>query len=440
MKYAALMLIGITLIPSFAMGCGLDWTLPTNHFDGVEEHGYVSYWEKIGEADLGDGLVIPVNINFNSHRESSSPTLGKGWMVALLESHVEPIDENSMHVIMPDGWTFIFLRNGNAETWRGNAGWVGETNNTVFTITAPCGWRIKFDGGKIQEIDTPKNRSLSYKYNGPAATEVDIDNRPFVQVESDNKTGVAEDLLIGGQKIDIAFAQRPRVQTMLKQNLVTSFDPSLNQLKWPDGKMESFAFGTADKTLDPTLAITHSGQTERNFSWDATTRQIKIDGVWTYNLTTCDNVPVNRTNTQGQSESYSTSFGTITEQGTDGTRQITTTFSNAGPLSGKLRKIELIRHVGDKPDVITECAYDEKGRLVRETTNGIHYNVTWNDQTGGVVVESSKGALLISKSMYDKEGGLIRIKTTNVVEPLDSAAMTKYYIFNPNTKMMEIRQ
>src|SRR5580698_11336101 len=115
-------------------------TEATNHFDGVNEQGYVSYWEKIGEADLGDGLVIPLNINFNSHRETSSPTLGKGWMVALLESHVEPVDENSMKVVMPDGWNFYFHRNGSTESWYGNSGWVGETKDALFTITAPCGW------------------------------------------------------------------------------------------------------------------------------------------------------------------------------------------------------------------------------------------------------------------------------------------------------------
>jgi hypothetical protein len=67
--------------PITAPACGLDWTLPQAHFEGVDENGYVAYWEKIGQADLGDGLVIPVNIGFNSHRETSSPTLGKGWIL-----------------------------------------------------------------------------------------------------------------------------------------------------------------------------------------------------------------------------------------------------------------------------------------------------------------------------------------------------------------------
>jgi hypothetical protein len=232
MRRAPVILIAFGWSSSLAIGCGLGWTLPTSLFNGVEEHGYVSYWEKIGQVDLGDGLIVPININFNSHRESSSPTLGKGWMVALLESHVEPIDENSMKVVMPDGWNYYFHRNGNTETWAGNAGWVGETNNTLFTITAPCGGKIKFDGGKIQEIDTNKNRTLAYKYNGPVATEVDIDGKPFVQVESNATTEASEDLLIGGQKLEISESQRPQVLTKLNQNFIVGFDQSLN------GRME----------------------------------------------------------------------------------------------------------------------------------------------------------------------------------------------------------
>ena len=62
------------LSPQTAPACGLDWTLPQAHFEGVDDQGYVAYWEKIAQADLGDGLTIPLHIGFNSHREASSPT------------------------------------------------------------------------------------------------------------------------------------------------------------------------------------------------------------------------------------------------------------------------------------------------------------------------------------------------------------------------------
>jgi hypothetical protein len=263
------------LLPSaLASACGLDWTLPQAHFEGVDEQGYVAYWEKIGQADLGDGLRIPVNIGFNSHRQSASPTLGLGWILPLLESHVEPVDENTMHVIMPDGWTFTFLRNGNTNTWRGNAGWAGQTDGARFTITAPCGWRVKFDTGKIQEIDTPKNRTITIKYNGPAPVEADIDNTPFVQVEANPATGVAQSITIAGQKIDITQAPRPRIQTILGKTLLTGFDPALSALQYPNGQKETFDF-SAPASLTPTLIVARSGQPTRNLTWDPCTSQIR---------------------------------------------------------------------------------------------------------------------------------------------------------------------
>ena len=291
-------------------------------------------------ADFGDRLVIPVDINFNSHREASSPTLGKGWMVPLLESHVEPVDENSMNVVMPDGWIFTFYRNGNTETWRGNAGWVGETNNTIFTISAPCGWKIKFDQGKIQQIENSRNRTMTYRYNGGVATEVDEGGKPFVQVEGSPATGMATDIVIGGQKIDIAQAQRPRVVTKLNQNFIAGFDQSLSQVQWPDGRTETFAFGT-DKDLWPTLAVTETAQPDRDFTWNAETRQIKSDGNWTYSLHSMgDHLRFDRTLPSGESESYENDAtkGMTMEKIANGPELATYRFTN-GQLEGHIRKI-----------------------------------------------------------------------------------------------------
>ena len=379
--------VGFALGSSCAMGCGLDWTLPVGHFEGVEEHGYVAYWEKIGQVDLGDGLVIPVNIGFNSHREASSPTLGKGWIVALLESHVEPIDENSMNVIMPDGWTFLFYRNGNTETWRGNAGWIGETNNTVFTITAPCGWRVKFDQGKIQEIDTNTNRVLTYRYNGGVATDVYEGDKAFVHIESNISTGVPSDILIGEQKIDITQAQRPQVVTKLNMNFVTGFDQSLNELQWAGGQKETFAFGT-DKNLIPSLTITHADQTSRTFTWDADTRRIKTDGEWVYNLpeaTSEASIALLRTNRSGQIESYENGItpGVESEQYLDGTKIKITRFT-AELLRGRFRKIEITKP--NKLPSVESFDYNENGDVIRYVHNGVVGNYIY-DSHGRVVRE-----------------------------------------------------
>jgi hypothetical protein len=409
MRRAPVILIAFGWSSSLAIGCGLGWTLPTSHFNGVEEHGYVSYWEKIGQVDLGDGLIVPININFNSHRESSSPTLGKGWMVALLESHVEPIDENSMKVVMPDGWNYYFHRNGNTETWAGNAGWVGETNNTLFTITAPCGGKIKFDGGKIQEIDTNKNRTLAYKYNGPVATEVDIDGKPFVQVESNATTEASEDLLIGGQKLEISESQRPQVLTKLNQNFIVGFDQSLSQLQWQDGRRESFAFST-DKSLNPTLTVTPSNREPRNFTWDTASQQIKTDGTWSYSITPWNATQALLIKRSRQADKFE-SFVNDDEQGNtietfeDG-RVLTTYRFTSGLLYGRTRKIVETRD--SKLTRSIAFTYNESGNLIRklDSLNG-KYDYVYDKVTGQIAIGTLNGHVIVARE-YDSLGRMVK--------------------------------
>jgi hypothetical protein len=422
MTIAGLSLLLVSL-PMAAWGCGLDWSLPMAHYEGVEEHGYVAYWENLGNIDLGDGLIIPVHIGFNSHRETSSPTLGKGWIVALLESHVEPIDENCMNVIMPDGWTFVFYRNGNTETWRGNSGWVGETNDTIFTIAAPCGWRIKFDQGKIQEIDGARDKALTWRYNGGIATEIDAGSRAIVQVDPDPATGAAADIVIDGKKIDISMARRPQVVTKLTENLIVGFDPCLSALHWPEGRTETFGFGT-NAELCPTLAIGEGGVAKWNFIWDPQTRQIKTDGTWTYNLKQVENRwHFDRIAANGQSESYESDDvrGVTREKGPDGREIITTRFP-AGPLAGVVRKIEEAQGRDTKllysasyfpsgaimrdftaPGTVRELS--EKGQLMKETVAGQVVYEQDDDDQGRLLHIFNPARQIEVKRTYDAQGG-----------------------------------
>lgn len=407
-----------------AQACGLDWTLPQAYFEGVDGNGNVAYWEKIGEIDLGPNEVLPVHIGFNSHREASSSVLGKGWIVALLESHVEPVDENTMHVIMPDGWTFLFRRNGNTQTWRGNAGWVGETSDSIFTIAAPCGWKIKYDGGKIQELDGAKIGTLTYCYNGGVPTEIDHDGSAVLQVERDSTSGVASAIIIGDQRIALSLAQRPRVASILGQNLLNGFDPSLSSLQWPDGKQQTFAFGT-DKSLNPSLTIAASGQFPQTLVWDAALRQIKSDGNWTYSLQSVGNhLRISRTSAQNQSESFEEddTAGMTAEKKADGPEIITHRFVS-GPLAGLVRKVEQVGNDGATqllysasyypsgaimretfyPDVVK--MYTDGGQLTKETISGrVIYEQDFDDQ-GRVTYSSDTTKALEAKTVYDADGG-----------------------------------
>jgi hypothetical protein len=428
---ASVACVGWAMAPFSVLGCGLDWTLPQAHFDGVEEHGYVAYWEKIGEIDLGEKLVLPVHIGFDSHRETSSPALGKGWIVPLLESHVEPIDENSMSVVMPDGWTFRFLRNGNSETWRGNAGWAGETDNGVFNIAAPCGWKIRFADGKIQEIDGPTGIVITYRYDEGAATEIDAEGKALMRLERDPVTGQAADLLIGDTRIDITLAQRPRVTAMLRENLISGFDSSVSSLQWPDTRKENFSFAM-DKDLNPMLTVSGTDLAPRIFTWNPKTRQIKSDGDWSYSFDKmAGHLRFTRVSAQPRTEIYESDDSTgMTEETTADGAEVRTYRFASGPLVGLIRRIEQVGSHGARTllysasyfpsgQIMREMFYPDKVRfyseqrqLLKETIGGrVDYEQDFDSEGRSIhIVNTAKN--LEVKTTYDSHGG----QTTEVFQ------------------------
>jgi hypothetical protein len=428
---AALIALATFLAAPGARGCGLDWTLPLAHFEGVEEHGYVAYWEKIGAIDLGNNVVIPVHIGFSSHREASSAVLGKGWIVALLESHVEPVDENSMSVVMPDGWTFLFLRNGNTQTWRGNAGWAGETNDTLFTIAAPCGWRIKFDGGKIEEIDGSAG-AFTYRYDGGVPTEIDHDGRPVLQVERDPVTGAPATLQMGDEKIAVALAARPRVINVAGQNLINGFDPSLASLQWADGHSEQFQFGT-DKDLNPTLTISGTGALPRLLTWDAATRQIKSDGAWTYRLEPKGNhLRLTRFLADNTTESYEAddATGMTAEKKADGAEIVTYRFAG-GPLAGFVRRIEQVNEKGALVPLYA-ASYYPSGALLREVFQPDH--VKFYSETRQLLKETIGDRVIYERDLDD------RGRVVHIVDTVRDLEVKKVYDANGGQTTQVFRQ
>lgn len=64
---AVLWFVFATSMPS-ANACGVDWQVPTNHFDSVNEMGEFSYWRQIGQVDFGNDLKVPLIIGFKPNR------------------------------------------------------------------------------------------------------------------------------------------------------------------------------------------------------------------------------------------------------------------------------------------------------------------------------------------------------------------------------------
>jgi len=396
------------VLSSHVFGCGLSWDIPQDHFPGVNGKGFVSYFEKVSELDLGDDFKMPLIINFNSGNEKISPYLGKSFTLYLLESNIVQTDDNSFIATFPDGSLNLFIRDRPDDTiLRGSAGWRAEINGDTITAWAPCGWKLEYYKGHILSITSPKNRKLEFVYDSNVVTQIRERGMAKFAVEKGN-TGDVRALLFNGKKIEITLDQKPRVESVAGQNVIKSIDQSLKSLNTAGGTSKMFEFAVNEK-IQPTLKITSTEKRERLFTWDPLTKQALSDGDWSYEIVSKGEAAlyteITRHNSKNQKESWvkNSVSGEEVTLATNGVKVVKTSFV-AGPLSGKVRKIEQL--ADGKKAIIHQFAYDENGQLVREIENGKTTGYYY-DQNGRLSYVMENGRKKSSK-VYDSEGRVLR--------------------------------
>lgn len=381
-----------------SLACGAELDVPSNHFDGVNEYGDLSYWQKIGELDLGEGLVFPLLINFNSSRESSSPIAGKGWIVAPLDVTMTQLEENLFHMHQPNGTNTYFRRNNTNETvLRGMGTWLAEIKGDTISAYASCGWRINFTRGRLTSIQTPKSRTINFEYAGGQLVAIKEGTKTWLTAEADPEKK-AMVLSCQGKKIALAQDKKPLVQSINGQNLVGGMESALSEVTKEDGTKSFFEYGV-DEKLNPTLKI-KEGESERLMTWGINKKIIQ-DGDWVYNIVKESGgigmyAAVGRNNPKGEKEFwfFDRNLGRETIEG-NGIRTVKTWFVS-GSLAGKLRRIEEVQR--DKTRVLYSAVYDEKGRLLRSL-----------DQTGTTTsyVYGKSGEIV---SIFEERGGTRKLR------------------------------
>src|SRR5690606_36257129 len=121
----------------------------------------VSYWEQIGDLEFGQGLTVPLIINFNSNRASSSPYLGAGWLLPLFEASFLETELGRFTLLQPDGAKRAFSRSSALNgVLRGSGNWLAQVQGDEITAWADCGWSLTFNKGRISSIRTPDRREF----------------------------------------------------------------------------------------------------------------------------------------------------------------------------------------------------------------------------------------------------------------------------------------
>jgi hypothetical protein len=366
---AALLFVFLFTLSQDMAACGIDWSLPTNHFEGVNEMGYVSIWKEVGQLDCGNGLRLPLNINFCSQREASSPYLGAGWMFAFLESQIVQTSERDFKLVQPEGRFRLFGRSkANPLLLEGQGGWKAEIKGDTITAWADCGWKLVFVKGKIKSLTTPKNRRLDYIYSAGRVSEVRESGATLISVEIDPGTNQTKAIVVNGLRMAVSLAQRPRIQIASGQTLVAGMAESLRRFSDND---ESYEFGT-DEKLQPTLTISKTGKPQRVVVWHPGTKRILADDAWVYDIRPADKLAANalmsRRHLEGRTESWVVDAASGREIETiDGAQTIRTSYVS-GVLAGHLRTI--VREANGTSTTLYRAAYDDKGKLVRLIRDG----------------------------------------------------------------------
>jgi hypothetical protein len=353
--------------------CGIDWKVPANHFDGVNEWGKLSYWRQIGKIDLGDNLEIPLIIGFNPTR-GDSPYLGRGWMVCLLESNFVQVDENKFLLTQPDGISRQFWRGKPTDTvLQGQGGWKGEIRDNSITIWAECGWKLTFTKGKITSIATPKNRAINLVYTNGRVSEIQEQGRTVLRVESDLMSGRVNGLSYGTNHIGIELGDKPKVETIQGLNVVAGNEQSLHKLMLSGGTEAVYDFGV-DEKLQPTLKI--SGDASRLFAWSPTTGQALRDGELRYDITPgaerFDLAKIVQTDEKGSIASWKAEKGVTSIRFPDGSEIRTEKFTS-GNLANRLRKRSKIAN--GKETILYKPIYNEQGEVIRAIVHDKPYTI-----------------------------------------------------------------
>jgi hypothetical protein len=420
-----------------SLGCGIDWGLPDNHFEGVDEFGFVSQWAKLGEVDCGDGFVLPIHLNFNSNRKSTSPYLGRGWSLSLLESNVVQTSENEFKLTQPEGRYRFFWRNRAQPTvLDGQGGWKAEINGETIIAWAECGWKLTYQRGKLTSMATPKNRRFDFVYADGCVSQIREGGVTRLSVEANTSPGKGKTLIFNDKRLEIALKDSPQVEVVNGRRIIAGLAASLSGVSGQKERSEEYEFGVND-ALQPTLKTTVLGKGEHFYVWDPETKRISGDGPIKYEITPGkkprDNVAVSR-KVPGSSEEFwyeDEAGGTETSQGSDGVRRVTQRFTS-GLLSGRIRSIKERMPGASEFIALYAASYDQSGRLLRVVDDdkdslSVDYEPT---STTATIVTEGKSVRL----HFEVKGATWSAK----VETADRPAVD--YILDPKTGALTISE
>lgn len=372
--------------------CGTGFSVPSFHFDSISRDGSLYFADQWLSIDAGEGLRVPVVANFDNTRETISPYLGKGWRLALFESHAVELSESRVAVIMPDGYRFVFVKGADG-AYTGNHGWKGLVSGDRFRIGAKCGGaEIEFQKGLIKGLHLGDLKLVFDRTaDGRVAAVKKVgQNRDAITVQY-TAGGEFQGLVTGdGEKLSI---EKELVEPDINEEKTASAlaAPVLSLSRVSFEKMGTYrTYTRSEKGGRSSLEIETPAGTHRHFEWDKSTKRVVSDGFWTYRtVLSGDAYDIERTSERGTERWLNNpTHGFEEELSVDGTLT-RTFFAKSGPLRNLLRKRDV--KIGDTWRTVLSRFYDGEGRLIKERDEQNHVEKTV-DYHGENVVETIRDA------------------------------------------------
>ena len=353
-----------------ASACGLDWSEPKSHFEGVSNYGQVFLVETLGEIGIRDGKKLPVRAIFRSESNATSPYVGHGWELPLLESHIVQIDEKWFRVLEPTGWYRLFWRDDKDPTiLHGQSGWKGVVRANSISVMAECGDRLDFAEGRIRGIEI-KGQKLEVERSADGRATLKDGTTALLRVARDPLKEEATLQMGSNQAVKLGYADRPLVEVIGGQALVSQQVKSLGQITRGESGGTRTVEYAVDEKLQPTITLG-----DRVITWNPTSKLITKDGEWTYDVKAGEGLysAIGRTNAKKQREFWhrDEANGTEIVQGMDGVREERVWFTS-GLLRGNVRSVDTRRTGSTIPSRCITYSYDEEGALRRLTRGDGH--------------------------------------------------------------------
>ena len=258
----------------------------TGPFEGVDRQGYVFLIVKLG--DLG---TVPLCAYWTSRKNVSSPLLGDGWCLPLLEGRLVPAEQSEINFFQPDGFMRTLMRgrkdprNLSSGLWRGREEGEGDALLTADFGAAGGKVAVGFRGGRMVSLRCAEG-NFSFSYKGRAIDHVSMDGVTVLSVvRPAHEPNRIEFRLAGGQAAAVC---EKRTTGGLA---VTA----------ADGTRRVFALGEDHWT--PTLTV--DGVVYR---WDRYRGRTLAVGDWSYQVGDAkpewNNARIERKRKDGKRESY----------------------------------------------------------------------------------------------------------------------------------------